>query len=386
MAESAERPAFEETPRPAEHVLRGADARAPATVVDVQDDPEKTLEYPVTKLESPPSEALDRDDTDAHRLLVAEEIADDVDEVAAAPEEIPDDVDEVAAAPTEEGPDGDTTSTESAPAAVPAATAISASESEAPATAPATTVEPTTEPAASSAVPQERMAREAAPALPAASIPPGNGHANGSHMTRRQTTQLGQLLLDAGLLSEEQLEAALLRQRETGERIDTLLVSEGYLDEAHLLSTLAQLYGVPAVDLDSLALDPGLTKLVPHEMARRNLVVPLALHDDSVDVAMVDPTDFVVMAHLRFATGVRPNVFITTVAAALRALDRMYEDHAEAEHDEEPPVDRREAIKQMILDRDALLLSADDPRKLYGLGISIEAFVDEILRKADGGR
>jgi len=213
--------------------------------------------------------------------------------------------------------------------------------------------------------------------------PPASQQAEGAHMTRRLTTRLGQLLVDAGLLSESQLENALQRQQETGQRLGALLVNDGFIDEPTLLSVLADQYGVPAAGLDEITFDAALAKLIPHDMARRYLLVPLALRADAVDVAMVDPTDFVAMAHVRFATGLRPNVFITTVTAAQRAIAKLYagEDAAAGEQ----PRDPRNEIKRMILDRDNMLIAADqDPRKFYELAATIDAFVDEIFRKASG--
>ncbi len=203
----------------------------------------------------------------------------------------------------------------------------------------------------------------------------------GAHMTRRLTTRLGQLLVDTDLVSEPQLESALRRQQETGERLGAVLVNEGYIDEPALLGALVSQHGVPAADLDDVELDTALTKLIPHDMAQRYLLVPLTLHADAVDVAMVDPTDFVAMAHVRFATGLRPNVFITTVTAAQRAIARLY---ADEDSDSTPqPRDPREEVKRMILERDSMLIAADqDPRKFYELAASIDTFVDEIFRKA----
>lgn len=203
----------------------------------------------------------------------------------------------------------------------------------------------------------------------------------GAHRTRRLTTRLGQLLVDTDLVSGPQLESALRRQQETGERLGAVLVNEGYIDEPALLGALVRQHGVPAADLDDIELDTALTKLIPHDMAQRYLLVPLALHADAVDVAMVDPTDFVAMAHVRFATGLRPNVFITTVTAAQRAIARLYAD--EDSDSTAQPRDPREAVKRMILERDSMLISADqDPRKFYELAASIDTFVDEIFRKA----
>jgi hypothetical protein len=209
------------------------------------------------------------------------------------------------------------------------------------------------------------------------------GHPNGTHMTRRLSTRLGLLLLDEKLLSESQLEAALRRQRETGERLGSVLVSEGYLDETTLLEVLEKQHGVPAVELDEIELHPSLAELIPAELARRSLIVPFGVREDVVDVAMVDPTDFVAMAHVRFAAGMRPNAFITTAEAAQRAIARLYEDDDPEARVE--PLTAREQVKRMILERDSDLLNAEQsPRRYYDLAASIETFVDEILRKARG--
>jgi hypothetical protein len=417
IEDSMDRRTGGETTRPPRGNVQGNDTTEPEMVETVEEGPRETLASPPPFVEDWPTESLDVDD-DADRVL-AEVDSSEVPAIPvgdAAPVE-PDDGDEapgegtagdlagaeIAVTTTEAGRAEETPRIESAAPTVPAVSAAPPQTEDAPAPVPPATTEETAPTATAPAASAESSAEESAPAVPAARATrqplatesssravghpaPLNGDPGGSHMTRRLTTRLGQLLLDAGLLSVEQLEAALDRQQETGERLGALLVAEGYLGESDLLATLEKQYGVPAAQLEDFTPDPELIKLVPYEMARRNLVVPLKLHADSVDVAMVDPTDFVTMAHLRFATGVRPNVFITTVATALHFLDKMYGEEGETRHGEEPPIDRRAAIKQMILDRDAVLLSADqDPRKLYGLAISIEAFVDEILRKADGG-
>ncbi len=207
-----------------------------------------------------------------------------------------------------------------------------------------------------------------------------------AHMARRLTTRLGQLLLDADLLSEAQLSQALSEQLETGEKLGSILVNGDYVSEDDLLAVLAEQHGVPTADLESIDLDPRVTQMIPADMARRYQLIPMALKQDSIDVAMVDPTDFVAMAHVRFATGLRPNVFITTSSAANRAMGRLYGGEAQqpfpvASESGDPHTD----IKKMILDRDALLLGADqDPRKFYELAASIDKFVDVIIRMARG--
>lgn len=207
--------------------------------------------------------------------------------------------------------------------------------------------------------------------------------AEGAQMPRRLSTRLGRLLVDSGRLSDEQLRTALQCQHETGERLGEVLVKNGYIEEPALLSVLEEQYGVPAVSLEDVELDDRLAELIPSDMANRYLLVPLALHAETVDVAMVDPSDFVAMAHVRFATGLRPNVFITTATAARRAIATLYD--GEAGDTTARPPDPREAVRRMIRDRDGMFIAADrDARKFYELAASIDAFVDEIFRKVTG--
>jgi hypothetical protein len=234
------------------------------------------------------------------------------------------------------------------------------------------------------ATPSRPSQTEASPPEPLIDEP--RERSDAAHMTRRLTTRLGQLLLDSHLLSDAQLKEALEQQRQTGERLGSILVTGGYIDESALLAVLSKQHGVPTANLDDIAVDPALTQLIPVDMARRYQLVPMAIGKNAVDVAMVDPTDFVAMAHVRFATGLRPNVFITTTTAAERAMARLYAGIDDGPEDaQERPRDPRAEIKKMILDRDALLIAADqDPRKFYELAASIDAFVDEIIRKASG--
>ncbi len=219
-------------------------------------------------------------------------------------------------------------------------------------------------------------------AVPTSAGPPPDEAPGSAHMTRRLTTRLGQMLLDVDLLSEAQLNRALEQQRETGEKLGTILIKGGFINEAALLSVLAKQHGVPTADLDNVTLDAAAKQMIPADMARRYQLIPMAIKKDAVDVAMVDPTDFVAMAHVRFATGLRPNVFITTSTAAERAMASLYAGE-EPEGVAEQPRDPRTEIKKMILDRDAMLIGAEqDPRKFYELAASIDAFVDEIIRKA----
>lgn len=120
--------------------------------------------------------------------------------------------------------------------------------------------------------------------------------------------KLGDILLKDGLITKEQLSKALQLQKEKGvERLGTILVKMGIVSEKDVAAALSKQWGIPFASRDTGILKPNLEQklnaLVPEEFARKNLVLPLFRHGASLTVALADPTDIVVLDHLRKLTG-----------------------------------------------------------------------------------
>src|SRR5574337_292179 len=88
--------------------------------------------------------------------------------------------------------------------------------------------------------------------------------------------RLGEMLVRANLITPEQLDDALALQKTAGGRIGSVLVKLGYVSEEAIASFLGRQYGVPPVDLSKATIDPALLKLVPAEVARKHLLIPVA--------------------------------------------------------------------------------------------------------------
>ncbi len=112
---------------------------------------------------------------------------------------------------------------------------------------------------------------------------PGNG----------KRPPLGALLLERGLVTPEQLDAALAEQRRTRQRLGRILVDRGVVGRRPLLEALAAQLGVPFVDLAEGIPDEDLARRLPEWAARRYRMVPVARRGDRTVVAMADPTDLV---------------------------------------------------------------------------------------------
>jgi type II secretory ATPase GspE/PulE/Tfp pilus assembly ATPase PilB-like protein len=112
---------------------------------------------------------------------------------------------------------------------------------------------------------------------------------------------LGQILIDQGILTEDQLRIALLEQTKSHIPVGKLLVQLGFVSEATLRDALSEKLGLQAVDLARIIVDPGALKMLPRDMARRNRMFPVALDQQQKKfiVALADTNNIVAIDQLR---------------------------------------------------------------------------------------
>lgn len=104
--------------------------------------------------------------------------------------------------------------------------------------------------------------------------------------------KLGQILINSGALTQEQLEEALERQKGTNVRLGRILIDNHYLTEMQIIRSLEKQLSIPYVDLSSVSVDPSLSALVPEDLARSNLIVPIRREGSILTVAVADPLDY----------------------------------------------------------------------------------------------
>src|SRR6266545_2278426 len=112
---------------------------------------------------------------------------------------------------------------------------------------------------------------------------------------------LGQILIDQGILTEDQLRIALLEQTKQHVPVGRLLVQLGFVSEATLRDALSEKLGLQAVDLARIIVDPSALKMVPREMSRRYRIFPVALdrQQKKFIVALADTNNIVALDQLR---------------------------------------------------------------------------------------
>jgi type IV pilus assembly protein PilB len=137
-------------------------------------------------------------------------------------------------------------------------------------------------------------------------------------------TRLGQLLITSNIITEGQLKEALNLQKREGGRIGTNLVKLGYVTEDKLVAFLSRQYGVPAINLSDYKIDPSLLKLIPVDMARKYLIVPVARVGATLTIAMVDPSNVFAIDDVKFRTGYNVEVVVSSESSIVDTISTHY--------------------------------------------------------------
>ena len=147
--------------------------------------------------------------------------------------------------------------------------------------------------------------------------------------------RLGEMLVDVGAITEEQLEEALAGQKGSGKRLGTYLVDNKYISEDQLIEILRMQLGIDFIDLNKAKIDPSLVTLVPKNIAKQNRVVPVRLDRDTLYLAMEDPMNFMAVENVKNTTKKRVIPMIAYSRAIDRALSVLYENEGAAKAMEE---------------------------------------------------
>ena len=137
---------------------------------------------------------------------------------------------------------------------------------------------------------------------------------------------LGSLLVEAGIITQAQLDQALAEQRRQNntKRLGEILVSMRFLSEAELLNALSKQLGCRVVDLNVEPPDQQALQIVPSEFALRHQLLPLRQTDHMLTVAMADPLDIQSIDDLRLLTGFRIEPVLAGASEIRRALEQFY--------------------------------------------------------------
>ena len=137
--------------------------------------------------------------------------------------------------------------------------------------------------------------------------------------------RLGEMLLDAGLISEAQLQGALERQRKWGGRFGRNLVLNGAISDEDLMRYFAARTGIKELDISGIQILPHIIKKIPLRVAEKYNLIPLAMKDkNTLIVALSDPTDLEAIDQVSFITGLKVEPVITAYDSISKAIERFY--------------------------------------------------------------
>ncbi len=156
-----------------------------------------------------------------------------------------------------------------------------------------------------------------------------SAHNQQSHTQHPPTQQpLGRLLVEKGVISEDQLRIALQEQNKNHQPLGRLLVSLGFLSEATIRDVLSENLGQESVDLTTVIIDSAAIKLIPKNVARRYVLLPLSVDaaEKHLTLAIADPDNIIALDQLRAL--LKDEYRLTTQVASesdiLRAIDQYY--------------------------------------------------------------
>ncbi len=136
--------------------------------------------------------------------------------------------------------------------------------------------------------------------------------------------KMGEILIDEGLISEEQLENALIAQKGKNKKLGKVLIELGYINDLQVAESLTKQLSLQMVDCNDYSPSEELLSLIPKETAERKLVFPLELKGKNLKVAMANPLDWETIEDLSFITSLKISVAISSENNILGAIEELY--------------------------------------------------------------
>ncbi len=143
-------------------------------------------------------------------------------------------------------------------------------------------------------------------------------------MPKQEKKSLGESLVEAGIITLEQLKQAQEEERQTGQRLRNFLVEKGLISEEDLVEFLSNKLGLPRIELSNYLIDPKIIELVPEELARKHELIPLLKIGNRLTCVMVDPWNIFALDEVRVKTNLIIEPAVATESEIKKALNQHY--------------------------------------------------------------
>ncbi len=151
----------------------------------------------------------------------------------------------------------------------------------------------------------------------------------------RNYLRLGEILISAGMLTEQELEEGIALQKGTNKRLGTVLLENNFITENELIEALQMQLGIEFIDLTKEMIPTELAQMLPKNIAKQYSVVPVRVVRDELYLAMQDPLNFYAIEEVRKAVHKRVVPMVATASAIERSIQLLYGNEGAAKAIEE---------------------------------------------------
>ncbi len=137
--------------------------------------------------------------------------------------------------------------------------------------------------------------------------------------------KLGHILLKEGLITQNQLDEAVKIMEKTHIRLGRILVKLGYIEEKSIVECLSRQYNYPIIDIAEHTIPEKVIKQIPYEIAKKHFALPIDFKDNTLIVAMADPTDSIAIEDIQFKTNLSIKATLTTEKEIIEAFKKYYQ-------------------------------------------------------------
>lgn len=146
-------------------------------------------------------------------------------------------------------------------------------------------------------------------------------------MARYNKIRLGDCLVQKGMITEEQLSEALVKQKENGTKLGETIVELGYVSENDMIDVLVEQLGIEYVDVRKIKVDENAARLLKEDFMRKNSLIPIAFDEllpNVIRVAMADPMDIIAIDDISIITNMQVDPVLSTKGQINMAIDKIF--------------------------------------------------------------
>lgn len=137
-------------------------------------------------------------------------------------------------------------------------------------------------------------------------------------------SKLGDLLIEANLLTKEQLQIALDYQKKTGLQLGEILEKLGLVKEDDILNYLVS-QQIETIDLENIVIPRSLVKKIPFQLIERYNIIPIGIKDDTLTIAMSDLTDDEAIEQVQLLTNLNVNIVVATASGIKKVIRDIFQ-------------------------------------------------------------